>query len=287
MDRNTIFQLIELVNTTQKSLAETASTIIPMVQKTNDIFIDITQTISKMSFPEIDYNQLIDTIENLKRGLIESEKDLQVFKVIILNLGYPPHIGMDIREIRRIVAEYQNDAELTAENIDHYMRSYYDSKEILNIGSSWERNPMLKSRLSILRNVLMAHNLGMYGVSVPTIVSQFEGVLVDSYEIKGIVNGKVIEIILENLLRSDESNEVWSFDDEIYRYYDKNLLVKFKHGQEIQSDLSRHAILHGASTSYNKETTSLKAILLFDHITEKLLSVTDQDKQLVQAKLVN
>lgn len=215
------------------------------------------------------------SINRIRKMLIETKEDVESFQKVIAELGYPPHLIMDIPTIRSIVKSY-NAKELTIENIDKFMCSYYDSEMISRIGLNWEHRDELQPRLSILRNVIMAHNLGLYGVSVPAIISQFEGVLADGFKIKGKADGCIVNIMLENLLNN---NEGWrgKYDKSVLKYYNKNLLTGFEHGKKISSIISRNAILHGSDVNFDTEDISIRAILLFDYISERIEDIDEQD----------
>ncbi len=144
----------------------------------------------------------------------------------IVDLGYPPNEDMDIGVIKGIAQAYREDRDSVLDNIDDFMYQYYGHELISDISLTWKSNNIIKRRLPILRNVIMAHNQGMYNVSVPTMIFHLEGIIVDAFEIKGKVNNPIIFILLQELLKSDEDN-IYNFDSEIYAYYDKYILVQF------------------------------------------------------------
>ena len=55
-----------------------------------------------------------------------------------------------------------------------------------------------------------------------------------------------------------------SNDEAFQRFINDIVLVHFEHGKAINSNLSRHAIMHGADKTYGNYLNSLKAILLFN-----------------------
>ncbi|MFP3489612.1 hypothetical protein R0K20_18625, partial [Staphylococcus sp. SIMBA_130] len=73
---------------------------------------------------------------------------------------------------------------------------------------------------------------------------------------------------LARVLLNDTS--AFSFDQQVEKYYVDTILAEFTRGEEIKSDLSRHAILHGADTDYGTKVNSIKTILVLDTIIEKL-----------------
>jgi hypothetical protein len=236
--------------------------------------------INKMLKPYLDNIKISETFAKIAKGIEETEEDIRIFKVAIVELGYPPHESIDIRKLRLIAQDYKiNGKEHVEKYIDEFMIQFYDAKMIEGIGYNWNSKDFLKKRLPLLRNVIMAHKLGMYSLVVPSIISQFEGILIDAFDIKGHVNGSLQAILLEHLLKEKEFQSSFDFDDSIHEYYSNTILVSFKHGDEIASEISRHAILHGADTDFGKETTSLKVILLFDYFVNAIDKIKEETKE--------
>ena len=51
---------------------------------------------------------------------------------------------------------------------------------------------------------------------------------------------------------------------------EKLVFGKFQHGAPVPFDLNRHAILHGADSSYDKKETSLKLIVILEFLIDRL-----------------
>lgn len=71
---------------------------------------------------------------------------------------------------------------------------------------------------------------------------------------------------LEQLLKNDSFENT---EEVLLKFITDIILSGFKHGDAMFSYPSRHAILHGADTSYGKESISLKTILVLDILTRK------------------
>ncbi|WP_368900796.1 hypothetical protein [Oceanobacillus oncorhynchi] len=223
-------------------------------------------------------------VREMNNMLLKTRDDLDKFRLIISELGYPPHFHMDVPTMIAIVEAYQENKESVIDKFDTFMCTYFDSEKISNIGLKWEDRECLKSRITILRNVIMAHNLGMYGVSVPAIIAQYEGILADAYKLKCQVDGRITRIMLNNLL-NNSSGWIKDYDEDVLKYYNNNLLADFYHGKNISSIISRHAILHGGDFKYDKEDVSLRAILLFDYISERIKDISETDIKSVNTKV--
>ncbi|MFC5604442.1 hypothetical protein [Sporosarcina koreensis] len=231
--------------------------------------------LNKAFQPYLDLTQFTQSFANIQSGILKTEEDIKVFKVAIVELGYPPHDGMAIGNMRAIAELYLDDKKELEDNIDEIMTHLYNASELKEILLFWEETKLVKKRLPLLRNAIMAHNLGMYDLVVPSIISQMEGLLVDTFHVKGRVDGTIQKVMLKNLLLKDESISSFSFDETIHEYFSDNVLASFEHGKQLGTDLSRHAILHGSDTGFGKRTVSLKAILLFDYLVSASIKVKD------------
>lgn len=262
--------LTDPINRIRKDLIE------PIKKSRENILKQIkTQYSIKKTF--VDFSGIIDEF-------IETGKDINTFKFIMAETGYPPHQRMDIPKIRSIATAYKNKNLDLINSIDMIMCDYYDADFILYLLELWEEISNLQNRLPILRNVIRAHNLGMYYVSIPALLAQFEGTVVEALKITGRVDGEIFKVLLNILLKNDHETDL-DIERETYKYYKENLLVSFDHGLNPESEISRHAILHGGITDYGKQSNSLKLILLFDFIIEKVISVDEAMKIEAQAKI--
>lgn len=254
-----------------KKISIELNPVFEQIRKQNQI---IAQTLQQYFSSEI----LEKSFKKIREGLIETEEDLKVFKFAMVDLGYPPHGDIDIPRMRLIAKAYKDIGKKHLENnIDGFMIRFYNDQRIRKIGLDWEKKELLKDRLPLLRNAIMAHNLGMFDLVVPSIISQLEGIIIKAFNVKGRIDGKTISILLENLLlKNKEFQSGIDFDDAIHQYYSNYVLVSFEHGKETNSDISRNAILHGADTKFGKQTVSLKVILLFDYIVKSISELKEQ-----------
>ncbi|MFJ7680361.1 hypothetical protein ACIQXQ_20240 [Peribacillus sp. NPDC097198] len=251
----------------------------PIYQSIHEMTYKMSQ-IGNLARKYINESGIQKSLAKIRKGVIETEEDLKLFKSLMVEMGYPPHEGINIGTMRSLAQSYREDKSLiTSEVIDDFMFNYYDSEKIKSLAIEWENNKILKERLPILRNVVTAHNLGLYNLSIPAILAQLEGTLVDAFGIKGKVDGNIIKLILKSLLRKDIlKNSGFNFDNEIHDYYEKNILVGFEHGKTIGSEISRNAILHGADKSYGELANSIKVILLFDYIANAIETLESDTK---------
>lgn len=150
--------------------------------------------------------------------------------------------------------------------IQEVLISYYDNVE--GIIEDWENNPVLKKRVHILEDVIWAHNQGKYTLSIPSILPQIEGIIIEGTEEKGYVKQNKIPELAEKLITQGDSHD--------FRHYffltiiESLIKANFEWGNP-EENFGRSPVLHGFFTNYDNREYSLKLILLFDYI-QKFLS---------------
>ncbi|RBP25385.1 MULTISPECIES: hypothetical protein [Bacillus] len=198
------------------------------------------------------------------------------FKTIMLKMDFPPHDDIPLSGMKRIVMLYEEKGmEYTKRFVTRYMTLFiFNNNTLKEIRDSWQCAKWLGKRMAILDNAIDGHINSYYSLTIPTILAQTEGILVDGMlkleavdldEDIGYIDQK--DFLRQFLLGQNSS---FSFDKQIENFYIKTILARFDRGKEIKSDLSRHAILHGGDINYGTKINSLKAILVFDYIFDKL-----------------
>lgn len=204
--------------------------------------------------------------------------DIIVFKSIIVELGYPPNYDIPIPYVIRIVEDFrEHGLDYVKEYIDEMMKEFYNEEFMNGLLNNWEQDGELKSRIHILRDLLKCHNNGFYNASIPTVLPQIEGIIAEKFQHIGLMKGFHQEIYLEKLLINPINTEKdLNMDQVLQQYFGKFILVGFKHGKEITSDISRHAILHGGLKEYGTQFNSIKLILLFDYLRNSIKKIDDE-----------
>lgn len=189
--------------------------------------------------------------------------------------GWPvaPSMPLDLR--KRIVSMHKQDKTRYVSNV---VMGYYRKNSHENLRSavdSWEKNPLFTTRMHIIRDALDAHCNGKFTLSIPATVPQIEGVLNDYVRVNNLPArlGKITEVyeavigdpndyplsswvIVSTLLHQLQTNT--------YTYTDfKSELAKSIQGRNT----TRHTVLHGIVTNYNRPIHSLKAFLLLDALS--------------------
>ncbi|WP_226545767.1 hypothetical protein [Bacillus thuringiensis] len=216
--------------------------------------------------------QLLDLREFARRA----EETALSFKTIMIEMGFPPHDSIPIHSMRYIVQLHEERGiEYTKRFLERYMALFiYNKGTLIDINDAWQQAEWLKKRMPILNSCIEAHFNGYYNLTIPTLLAQLEGILVEGilkldqvHPTEKIGYGRQ-RSFLEKALLDDTST--FSFDKQVEKFYIDTILANFDRGKEVESDLSRHAILHGEDTKYGTKINSLKAILVFDYIFEKL-----------------
>ena len=211
-------------------------------------------------------------IELLKKKVNKAER----FNNIAIELEwFPTAVGnqLSLNDIIQIVNLYDSEGkEKTQEVIDVLFVKLYDEDEISRLYAGWEKNSILKGRLSILREGVDSHLAKHFNASVCTILPQIEGVI---HEIIPMSVRKIHEGELKKAVGSIVDNK--NYNQATKEFYFKIILTEFWHGDEIPV-LSRHAILHGEDTNFGTEVNSLKLVLLFDFLQEQIAEHKTQSK---------
>ncbi len=206
----------------------------------------------------------------------EAEETTLNFKTIVVELGFPPHNFMPMYSRQRVIQLYEEKGiEYTKRFLERYMCMFvYDKETLIEMHNSWQRTEWLEKRLSIISTVIEGHLNGYYRLTVPAMLAQIEGVLVEGIlKLEAVapdekINYKHQKSFLGQFLLGNKGS--FSFDEQIEEFYLNTILVNFDRGKEVKSELSRHAILHGEDVNYGTKVNSLKGILIFDYLFDKL-----------------
>ena len=219
---------------------------------------------------DFNHSSLGEEYESLDNTLKEIQEDAIVFNQVVLELGYPPHGGIPADLIGSVVGNYKVEGiEEVKEYIDELYFDIYNDAKLDLLLIKWESYSILKNRMPILRNAIKCHQQQMYFSSIPTLLPQMEGIIAKSFKHIGQMNGKALKNYLKQTFLVESSIE-YSIEDALHDFYLEYILVNFNHGEEIRSDLSRHAILHGGDYKYGTRQNSLKIILMFDYLSDLL-----------------
>lgn len=140
---------------------------------------------------------------------------------------------------------------------------------------SWDGNPLFTEHMGIIQKAFEAHCRGEYELSVPALLPRIEGIL-SKYVIDNNLPaelGKISQVYNAVINESDEYNlSVWAISNTLLYHLQTNTYVFSDFEDEITKSMNnrivtRHTVLHGISSNYNRPIHSLKAFLLLDAIS--------------------
>jgi len=208
------------------------------------------------------FQHLAEQIERTRSALDQAH--LWLFSV-----GWPPlyHTPLPFA-IRLMEACQELEDDQVLPFVDKTIVDYH-TPELLkrDILGDWRKRPCLESRLHILEAAVQAHMRGQYELSVPVVLSQIEGVIAENFGHTGRLYGKKYKTYVEQVFAGDSLGNAHEL---MRKFILDHILGQFEHGLPVGFDLNRHAILHGADTAYNRESTSLKAILVLDLVVNEM-----------------
>jgi hypothetical protein len=175
-----------------------------------------------------------------------------------------PISQMSFADLISLIASHRDNGD---DAVVQRIRDLYDeifrSTELLDgLEATWAAHPLLEHRMPLLGQALQAHKLGMFAVSVPTLIAQFEGIVADAAKHVGKMGGPALRVHVERLAAgSAVAGRMFT------SFVNHALLAKFEHGS-LAPPFSRHAILHGGDLDYATELNSRTAILLIDNLQD-------------------
>lgn len=216
---------------------------------------------------------ILNTIKESTKRTMDVFSDVMAeetrkFTTILLENGWPPHNTLNMNHMIEIIEIHESNANKinVKTEIDRLFLDFYSIDQINRMFKVWKSKGWLKDRISILNDCVYAHNKGKYSLTVPTLLTQIEGIIADGFSHNGRMDNDVLKNYINDLLNRGDR---FSYDTAIEEFYLENLLAGFKHGFPLKSFLSRHAILHGGDTNYGTKLNSLKCLLLFDYLQNK------------------
>lgn len=139
----------------------------------------------------------------------------------------------------------------------------------------WRNNRLYSRRMHIIEDALEAHYQGLFTLSVPALMPQVEGILIDYVKASDLDVGvrkirDVYDAAIGDPLAYDVSR--WLIAS-VLHYHLTNSTYAFTDFEEELSKsigrrrVTRHTVLHGIATNYDRPKNSLRTILLLDALS--------------------
>jgi hypothetical protein len=143
------------------------------------------------------------------------------------------------------------------EEADECLGKYYDGQSQQIESRLATRFP---ARAGILREAFAAHRNGSYALSVPVLLAQADGVCKEllGVQLYGKTQGGNSTQVRDALAQV----HVEPLSEALLAPFLKPFTINAGPNQRTESDLNRHAVLHGESVTYNSFRNSCKAISL-------------------------
>jgi len=178
--------------------------------------------------------------------------------------------------LRQRVVELYNRGEKA--HISQVILGYYRGahhKYLIQAVNDWHKNRLFEPRMHILADALSAHCEGRYTLSVPALMAQIDGLLIDYVFVNGLAAqfGKIKEVYeaaIGDPLEYDLATYI--FVNTLKYQLQTNTYAFVPFEAELQKSdqrrkTNRHTVLHGVTSSYDRPIHSLRAFLLLDSIS--------------------
>ena len=207
------------------------------------------------------YKQAVDMLLQMERD----KKANRRYAAIMIKIDWPPVLHIPNAATHEIINLYDSmPIEEFRQEIDSSLSEFYDQDELSQILEEWKTIKILERRIGILEDIIIGHNLGKFNLTIPTALSQIEGILGDMYNHLGRMKG----IDRHNYLTELFNHYIFNLPELNVAPLIWKIYEGFEWGKPVPSHINRHAILHGFNTDYGYRINSLKCILLLDYIIQ-------------------
>ena len=184
-----------------------------------------------------------------------------------------PSMNRKLRE-KVVLFHQQNKTRYISQSIlGYYHKNNFE--KLKNTIAGWETNPLFSSRIHIFKAALKAHCEGNYTLSVPALYPQIEGILNEYVKRNNLEAklGKIEKVYTAVLGNLDEYPLTsWVIATTLLYQLQTNTFTFTDFETEFNKSANkrkttRHTVLHGIATNYDKPVHSLKAFVLLDALS--------------------
>ena len=184
-----------------------------------------------------------------------------------------PSMSRELREKVVLLHQQNKTRSISQVILGYYHRN--DFEKLKAAVGTWETNPLFASRVHIFRAALKAHCEGTYTLSVPALLPQIEGILNEYVKMNHLETklGKIEKVYNAVIGDLDEYPlPSWAIANTLLYQLQTNTFtftdfeIEFKKSANNRKT-TRHTVLHGISTNYDKPIHSLKAFVLLDALS--------------------
>lgn len=237
------------------------STTTQIVTSALDAITRIEAAIAHITTPAISIWRSIDLIDTLDR------QDAELGR-LLMRLAWPLPGALPAGLLNHIVVAYQCGS-LSESEVEEIFVDLYDSDRLGELLTMWKQSPYIKNRMNLLEEGIRNHLDRRYFSSTCIFLTQIEGVIGDWLGKKPNPQNHV-DIIFPLATHSTEATR------DVYLKTYRSTFT-WSSGSELPG-ISRHAILHGQDTVYGTPENSLRMILLFDLVCNKISAREPRDQ---------
>jgi hypothetical protein len=212
-----------------------------------------------------------DVFQKLRAELEEDEDTVKAFNAS----GWPisPSMPPSLKDSVRQLHSQGRTRYVSAKIIGHFKRNGHQALQ--SMVDSWATHPLFKSRVHIIREALRAHVEKRYTLSVPALLPQVEGVLIE-YVVQNGIDVKLgkIQDVYERVIGDplDYDMSTWVVASTLLYQLQTSTYLFSDFRSEVTKSIntrtvSRHTVLHGIAIRYDSAGNSLRAFLLLDALS--------------------
>lgn len=238
-----------------KALGELVSRMVQACEPIQKAIAELNEQVSQWL---VEYRPKLEQLSDAMRGFVTlHEHAVRALR----DLGWPPILSLSPNDAQWIVNEYESkDAEVARASVETYLLDLHHDKTILAMLGQWGRRRDLKKRLPILAQAVYAHIEGNFWLSIPAMLTQIEGIVVDRWD-------PACERPSAKSYVNNWSTECPQWSADLFASLVTDVLFEsFKWSSAPPPLLNRHSVLHGHDVSYGTAANSLRAILVFDYL---------------------
>lgn len=246
-----------------------------ILERHNNNFKEMSENISKA------IEKYWDSMNDIYTSLQNFSNYYDEINTLSISLDYPPIDYIDPILLSEFISE-----EINSDNIskswDNIMVRYFDEYHIKEFEKNIKNYQIPSKDIDILIEIVNGYKNGFYFLLITTLLTRIEGLFFKFLDYEGKVQGKLVNLVEETLIRNQKSDKYASVNDDDYKFvidfYKEKLNARFEYGEpNIMRDLKRHPIIHGYSNEYGTKINSIKLLLFYEYFYYSLCNLSKQD----------
>ncbi len=271
-------QILQNLESTRQSLAMTVAPLLDTRRVLEGIFKSVQPVLeaTRLSLAR-DMAGIVRGMESVHKYFEQEEATAEAF----LYAGFCMAPSMSHALIERVVAlRRANKKKLIAQTIMRYYQNKSHAR-LKAMVSKWETNSLFAPRMKIIRDALNAHLNRQYNLSIPTLLTQAEGIAGDFalyHEIPTKLTNK--QVFTDALNETTVARMRFAIHESVTTFVDTTLYANKKFETlpiRSKERINRHVILHGRQVNYGTERNSLRVFLLLDALSALTIDLEDEE----------